>query len=148
MLTSKDNLRVVARRRNHRGGLRCCTRNKDKLKGNIHFSTLRLCFSALSYTMSLSNHFLMLLVERSGFSQAFWQPEQTAITRALGMRTLRGFFSHTATRFFCSSLCLLFSQDILFSMNLFNSWPWPTPRPPPPFSSSCSLIFVWSKERF
>lgn len=39
----------------------------------------------------LSNHFLMLLAERSGFSQVLWQPEQAAITTALGMRTLISF---------------------------------------------------------
>lgn len=32
--------------------------------------------------MSLSNHFLVLLAERSEFTQVLWQPERAAITRA------------------------------------------------------------------
>lgn len=46
------NLRELVRHRNCGGGLRCCAKNEDKLKGNLHFSPCSFSFSVLSYTKS------------------------------------------------------------------------------------------------
>lgn len=94
-----NNLREFVRHENCGGGRRCrarrqtksgtCTSLSPSAWGSQYSAAPRL-------VMSLSNHFLMLLAERSGFTQLLWQ---AAITRRLQTRTLFHFLCSATTSF-------------------------------------------------